>query len=894
MNLPFRSLDKFRIKCRSLFFRRRVEVELDNELQSHLALQIEAFQAAGLPNDEARKQALASMVGLHLVKERCRDMRGFNLLDDFLADVRYGWRSLCRNAGFAVAAIGIVGLGIGSATAVFSAVDRLLFKSMPYAAPQELVSVGFTLPFMEQEFLFGSTYFEWQHQTTPFKRLGSWAGVAGCDVMQEHPVRLVCALADANFLPALGISPERGRNFTTDEDRPNGPKVALISDAMWRGRFGSNSEILGKLISVDGAPTRIVGVLPREFELPNMGNADLLLPQALDPAAQRPGVPLKAIGRLKPGMGAEQAKSQSQPLARRLMETAPPQLRSQIHFVLRPLSEYQTSSVARSASLLLGSVLLIVILSCSNVANLLIARAFARQREIRVRSALGAGRNRLMRQTVTEGLLLSTLGGVLGYGLSWLLLLSFKHLAPTAIPRLADASLNGRVLLFCLSLSFLSGLLLGVAPALMAIPAATLAGRSVRLTGGAHIRQLLTSSQVALSLLLLMLSAVFLQSLWKLTHVSLGIRTDHVMTAQMQLESTRYLKTSAQEQFLTDLESRLRRLPGVTAVAYSDTLPPGGFVHTRPTSALHVSGRPASDPAAGQVVAWRSVTPDYFRTLGIPILHGRAFEANDRSTKESPMIISQTLARQLFGNRAALGQRIQLNPQAREAATVVGIAGDVKNKGAAFGADPEYYMVRKSDRENAPSQISLLARVENISSGGVTLLIRSRLTPDVVAQFIRSEVADLDPTLPVQISTLDRSVQGLSDRPRFEAALLSFFGLTGLLLSTAGIYGLISFFVVGRIPEIGLRMALGASPGSIRMLVLKHSLTWVASGIVVGLALTFWAAQAAKSLLFATSPSNPFLLLITVGLLVISGGLAAFFPSRRASLVDPLVALRHE
>ena len=893
MNSGFRLLTKARLRLRSLCLRNHLENELDQELQNHLAFQLEEYMAAGVSKGEARKNALRSMENIDLVKERCRDMRGINLLDDFYSDLRFALRSFRRNPGFAAAAIGILAVGIGSTTAVFSAVDRLLFRSVPFSAPGRLVSLGMTLPFMSHEFLFGSTYLEWQRESRPFESLGSWTGVAGCDLTEDNPVRVNCALIDNHLLPVLGIPLELGRNFTQEEDRPNGPKVALISHAMWQGRFGSDPQVIGKTINVDGTETKVLGVLPTDFELPNMGDADLVLPQALD-FGRPPGAPLRVIGRLKPNVTVDQARLQLESLVKQFRETAPPPLRPQIHFVLRSLSDYQTGNVRRSSSLLFCSVLLILLIACANVANLLLARAVSRQREIAVRTALGAGRGRLIRQTLTESLLLSIFGGGLGCGIAGFLLFLFKQLAPSAIPRLGQTALDSRVFLFAAALSVLSGLVFGLVPAFMSVPQEALAGRTTRQTARHQLRQILTASQVALSLVLLMLSAVFLESLWRLGHVALGIDANHVILAQLSLNSSRYSRIFTQERFLADLEVRVRKVPGVTAVATSDTLPPGGFVHTRPIDVLRVPGRSNVERETGQVVAWRTVTPEYFRALGIPLLRGRTFENKDRFGKEVPIVVNQALARRLFGSRNPIGQTIDISAEQVTAATVVGITGDVKNNGPASSPSPEYYMVRKLDRPDGDAQNSLASRTLNASSGAVDLIVRGTAQPNVLEAWVRSAIKESDQTLPVTMSTLQISVNRLSERPRFEAALLSLFGVIALLLAAAGIYGLVSFFVVQRNAEIGVRMALGASPHTILIAMLSQSLRWIISGIAIGFVFTVFALQSVKGLLFDTSALNPLLFCGVALVLILTGIAAAFFPSWRASAIDPVKALRQQ
>ncbi len=891
MSIVLRVFSAARLRLRSLVFRTSVERDLEEELQNHLALETVQQVEAGLSEGEARLQAERSMGAIHVIKERCRDMQGLNWLDDLMSDVKYALHSFRHHPGFAAAAIAILALGIGSTTAVFSAVDRLLFKSMPYSAPKELVSFGFSLPFMSYEFVFGTVYLDWLHEPLPFTNIGAWSGVAACDLTEEQPRRMNCAVVDTNFLPTLGIPLQLGRNFAREDDDPHGGAVGIISDALWRGRFGGDPNIVGRVVNIDGSAVRITGVLPPAFELPNLADADVLMPQPLPGAG--PGVPLRVIGRLKQGITLAQARSQLEPITKQFKQSAPANLRSQIAFGIQYLADQQTANIRRTSIFLFGTVSLILFIACANVANLLLARAISRQKEIAVRTALGAGKNRLTRQLLTESVLLSVLGGSLGCVLARLLLSLFKLLAPTAVPRLSAASIDSRVLVFAAGVSVANGLLFGLIPAFMALPSEALAGRTVHTVGGHSLRRLLTSSQVALSLILLMLSAVFLDSLWKLSHVSLGINPDNVVLAELALNASRYSKPAAQESFLSSLITEVRALPGVKAAAISDTVPPGGFVHTRPIDVLQVPGRNLPT-GTGQIIAWRTVSPGYFRALGIQLLRGRAFSDKDEIGTDYPIVLSRSLSRQLFGSIESVGKIANIVAQQVIPATVIGVAADVKNDGPASAAVPEYYVLRKANSSAGNVQNSLPVRVLNASGGTVTLIVRGEGTPQGLSAMIRSAAEHLDKTLPLQFTTLRSNISRLSERPRLEAALLSLFGLIALILAAIGIYGLTSFFVAQRVAEIGLRMAVGASPRMILALFLKEALRWLGIGIAVGAILIALVSRFVSCLLFKTSVLNPPLFLAVACLLILAGVLAALFPSRRASAVDPLVALRQE
>ncbi|MGH9630913.1 MAG: ADOP family duplicated permease, partial [Bryobacteraceae bacterium] len=577
-------------------------------------------------------------------------------------DLRYAVRGLLRNPGFALTAIIAIALGIGATTAVFSVVDRILFRSLPYPDDDRLVSVGMAAPIEQHEFTLGTDYLEWRARQTPFEAFTSWSGITDCDLTEQEPLRLSCAQVESTFLPTLGIQPAAGRNFTREDDAPNAPKTVLLSYGIWQSRFAGDHEAIGRTISLDGQPARIVGVLPPEFEFPTLARVDLLVPQALDEAAQRrphTGRLLRTIARLKPGVSIERAAAELQPLFQESLKWVPPQFRKEVKLRVRSLRDRQVQDARVASWVLLGAVGAVLLIACANVANLMLARATKRQRELAVRVALGAGRMRLMRQTLTESLLLGLIGGAAGCALAYALLQLFVSIAPDGIPRLQQASLDGRVLLFTLAAALAAGLAFGLAPALENPRAGALAGwRSVG--DSRHMfRQVLITAQIAVSLVLLTAASLLLRSLWNLQNTSLGMEAESVLTAGIVLGQQRYSQPAQRMAFFGELEERLERMPGVTAVALSDSLPPSGATRTMIYSLIEVEGRPRPPEGTGGMVVWRAVTPDYFAALGIPILRGRGFEERDRAGAENPVLLSVSLARRLFPNDNPVGKRIR-------------------------------------------------------------------------------------------------------------------------------------------------------------------------------------------------------------------------------------------
>jgi predicted permease len=859
--------------------------ELDAELRFHIEKQTEANLAAGMSPEEAHRQAMIDFGGAESVREECHQQRQLSIVETTLYDARYGLRGFRRSPGFTVTVILTLAIGIGATTAVFSVVDRILFRSLPYAHADRLVSVGLVAPIQPQEFMLGGFYYDWRDRQAPFQSLTSTIGVDQCDLTQQNPARLSCAAVEASFLPTLGVVPLLGRNFTADEDRPNAPIVALISYQLWRSHFGRDPAILNKTISLDGQTVRVLGVLPNEFEFPTLEHADVIVPQALDEAAQRktpPGRVLFSFARLKPAVTIEQASAALQPLFQQALNQAPPQFRKEIHLRVRSLRDRQVHDARLAAWIMLAAVIAVLLIVCANVASLLLARAAARERELAVRSALGASRARLIRQTLTESLLLALGGAITGMVLAFALLRAFVAIAPEGVPFLNRAGLDLRIAAFAVAVSFCCGILFGIAPALQTPRAESLAGRAS--TGISHhqLRQSLVVAQIAVSLVLLASAGLLVRSFRNLLNQPLGIHAESVLTAAISLGEQRYPKPEQQMAFFQQLEAKLRSLPGVKVLAISDTLPPGGWHHDQILASIRVAGRPLPAEGTGGLVAWRWVTPGYFPALNIPLVQGRDFHEDDRSSNDHFIIASQSLADLMFPGQNPIGQHLQPGLEGPWY-TVVGVARNVKNSGLTGEDEPEYYRLRRD-------------RVEDWADWrrGCSIILRTSAPPGATADWLRSEVGVLDPTVPVEIATMQHHVNELADRPRFESALFGLFAFVGVLLAAIGIYGVISFMVTQRTQEIGIRMALGATRGDVLQLVTASGVRLVAIGGVAGLLVSLLIARGMASLLFGIGPNDP-LTFVAVALLLVAVALVAMWiPARNATRIDPLEALRYE
>ena len=870
---------------------RKSHAEVDEELEFHLERQTEANVAAGMSASEARRQAVVAFGGVERAREECREARPGFFVETLLQDLRYALRGFRRSPVFTLTIVATLMLGIGATTAVFSIVDRILFRSLPYANADRLISVGMVHSVETQEFLMGNFYYDWRDNQKPFEAMTSeGTGTHECDLTERNPAQLSCEPVEGNFLSTLGVSPVRGRDFLPEEARPGGPKVALISYGLWLTHYGRDPGILNKTIEIDGRPIRVVGVLPRDFEMPRLQAVDVLLPMARDETADRAanggyGTPRRAFARLKPGVTVQQAEAELQPLYEDSLKLVPAELRYDFHLKIRSLRDRQMQDVRLTAWVLLGAVLAVLLIACANVASLLMARGAKRGRELAVRSALGASRSRLARQALTEALLLSATGAVAGCALAEGLLRVFIAIAPASIPYVGKTQLDLRIIGFTAVLSIVCALLFGLAPALQKPRGAALCGRALTSVSAATVRQWLVVAQIAASMVLLAGAMLMLRSFRNLQNQHLGMRDDNTLTVSITLGEHNYPSAQSMMAFFQQLERRLQFGPGVSVVATTDSLPPTSEHNKTRYDLIAVSGRPRSTEETGAVVTYRLVSPNYFRALDIPIVQGEGFRDEELTSSEQFVVLSQLMASRLFPDKDAVGERIRFGSGSDDLwNTVVGVAANVKNGGLTGEEEPEYYQLRRN-------------RPEDWDRGGtwgrtVVVVVRTTLPPQEMTQWIRSQVAVLDPTLPVDIATLQQRVSKLADRPRFQTMLVGFFAATGLVLAVIGLYGVMSFLVMQRTQEIGVRMALGAGRRDILRLVLGKSLRLIVCGTVVGLIAALAVSRVLSSLLFSVGVHDPITFGFVTLLLVVVALAATAIPARSATKVDPMVALR--
>ncbi|MCU1224265.1 MAG: ABC-type antimicrobial peptide transport system, permease component [Edaphobacter sp.] len=874
-------------------FVRRTHREVDEELQFHLEQQTEINIAAGMTPQEARRQAMIAFGGVERARDQSHEQHPSYLLETLIQDIRYSLRGFRRNPVFTVTIVATLMLGIGATTAVFSVVDRILFRPLPYSNADRLVSVGLVHS-LETEFMLGYFYYDWQRNQKPFEALTSEdANTGECDLSERNPAQLSCESVEGDFLPTLGISPILGRNFLPEEDLPNGPRVALISYGLWLNHYNLDRGILNKTIDIDGNPVRVVGVLPKDFEMPRLQTADVLFPKTIDEAADRAsngglGGPRRAFARLKPGVSIQQAEAELQPLFQQALKQIPSDIRYDFHLRVRSLRDRQMQEVRMTAWVLLGAVLAVLLIACANVASLLMARGAIRQRELAVRSALGASRARLARQAFTESLLLSIAGAITGCTLAEGVLQLFIAIAPANIPYLNEIQLDFRIVCVTVLLSILCGTLFGLAPALQKPRGGMLSGRSLTSVSHAIVRQWLVITQIAASMVLLAGSMLLLRSYSNLEDQNLGMRTDNTFTASITLGEHAYSTPASRFNFFQQLTTRLRFGPGISLVSVSDSLPPGAGHFGGRLDEIVVAGRPPSSTSVTGVVASRLVSPEYFHALDIPMLRGEGFREEDMTASQHTIVLSKRLADLIFPNENPIGQqmRFEKHTASEPWSVIVGIAANVKNGGLTKEEVPEFYRLRR----NLPGDWDW---------GGIwrktsVIAVRSSLPPDQTSRWIRSQVAALDPTLPIDVATLHQRVRKLADQPRFQTLLVGFFAATGLVLALIGLYGVISFLVTQRTQEIGVRSALGANKSDILRLVMGQSLRLVVAGTVLGLIAALAATRVLSSQLFGISAHDPGTFAIVTLLLVLIALMATLLPARSASKVNPIVALRCE
>ena len=895
----------FRSLAARFLRRSQTEREMEDELRSHLELHAHALERSGLNRAEAERSARLEFGSRERFKEECREATAGNFLDVLIQDVRYAARTLRRSPGFTAIVVLTIALGIGATTAIFSVVDATLLEPLPYPQSEQLVSLRNDLPAAGAQDVGMS-----QPELQDFQHCGIFEYVSPTWFDENNltgsaqPVRVRLLIVAPNYFALLRVQPQLGRVFDPTYNAPGFIPEVVISDSLWRRQFGSDPNILNKDVRMDTDLYHVVGVMPASFDSPGRTAEERSIeiwastsfygpPLPDKPLRNRRNLPA-AIARLKSGLTIAAAQTRLDAFAASVQKEYPGDYPNGWRVQLMPLKERVVGNVRQSLILLFGAVGLVLLIACGNVANLLLARSSTRGREMAIRQALGAGRSRLIRQLLTESLLLSVFGGLVGVAVLLFAKEFLLHLVPEGLPRLNDISISGPVLLYALAASIVSGVIFGIAPALQASRIDlnhSLKQEGRASTGSrerARTRRLLIIAEFALALVLMTSAALLLQSFWDLLKVRLGFNPQSVMTVRTRMPYPNDVKidkyaTAAQEgPFIREVLRRCRSLPGVEHAALGD---PGAIPLDQSQRELNAlegkffvtfEGQRESD--APSLVERSRITPEYFQLMGIPLVRGRGFSEFDNDTAPPVAIVNEAFARSYWPNEEAIGKRLKSTRPDAPWVTVVGVIANARTQSLAQTETPQLYL-----------------NVYQNPAKHLTIFLRGNLDTVAIPDAVREQVQAVDPTLPVfGAQTLNETVSGSLAQRRFSMEMVGLFALTSLLLAALGIYGVVSYLVNERTHEIGIRLALGAARANILQMVLGQGLRLAVAGSAVGLISALIVSRLIASLLYGVRPTDP---LTFAGVAILFLGvavLACYLPARRATKIDPMIALRSD
>ena len=805
-------------------------------------------------------------------------------MDLLLQDLRYAARGLARSPAFTIAAIVAIALGVGANTAMFSVVNTVLLRQLPYRDPARLVLLWErNLSAKEQHnSVSPANFLAWRDATHAFDAMAAWIDTpASLTSAGQDPQSVQVRYVSAEVFPILGVTPTLGRVYSKAEDAEGAPRVAVISHELWQQRFAGRGDVIGRPFSLGGVPYTIVGVLPNDFRF--FQGVEVWAPIRFGAADRNwPGRFLKVIARLKAGVSVEQANAEMHAIGQRRAAEFP-QFDANWTANAQALRENLTGDVRTGLLVLLGAVGFLLLIACANVANLMLARAAAREKEVAIRASLGATRGRLMRQLLTESLLLSVVASLVGLGLATLLTRGMVRMIPATFPAqsITEVAIDGRVLVFTFAVAVVTGLAFGIVPALTlsrGILHETLkeGGRtgSAASRGTARVRNALVVAELSLAIVLLAGAGLMIRSFNALRQVELGFVPDHALTASVTIPRRKYTNDTSVVQFFQTLEAKLATLPGVTAVGAISFLPLTG---ERSASDFAVPGRPVPPKGQEPVGDMRAVTPGYFRAMGIPIKAGRPLTAADGFSSPAVAVVSETLARTFWPNESAVGKFIDYDWGTPQHVEIVGVAGDVHHE----GVDKQPFM-------------EIYRPLPQFVYAGLTLVVRTAAgDASTLANPVRAAVRSVDPDQPVgRLETMDALVAKSLGTSRLSTLLFGLFGIVGLVLASVGIYGVMSYGVIQRTREFGVRMALGARATDVQAMVLKQGARLTLAGIVIGVTGALVLSRLMRTLLFGVTPNDPTTyaaIAIVLGLVAL---LAGYLPARRATRVDPVIALR--
>ncbi|HKQ06511.1 MAG TPA: ABC transporter permease [Blastocatellia bacterium] len=868
-------------RLRALLRKNKMERELDEEMRYHLERMVEQNLAQGMTPSSARRAALRDFSGFEQAKEECRDARGVRAVEELWQDLRFGTRMLRKQPGFTLVAVLTLALGVGANTVIFSVVNTVLLRPLPYEAADRLVwvwdsnpAIGF--PRFPSS---GPNFKDWQQQSASFDYMAAFSGWSFNLTGHGEPERLQGAMASPDFFPMLGIKPVAGRTFLPEEERAGSHRVALISYSLWQRRFGTDPSIISNSITLNGESYTVVGILPDRLRLPY--EAEIWTPLALD--VLRPGRGshfINVIARLQSGANIERAQVEMNAIAIRLQQQYPDS-NSGWGTELEPLQERIVGNVKPVLWVLFGAVGFVLLIACANVANLQLARAAARQKEVAIRAALGAGRRRLLRQFLTESILLAVIGGGLGLLLAFWGVRGLAALNIRDLPRTEEIAIDGRVLIFTLLASLMTGIAFGLASALQGSKVdlnASLKEGSRAVSSSLHHKgtlRLMSVSEIALAMVLLVGAGLMIKSLLRLSEVKLGFDPENVLTMHVSLPQSGYPERSQQVTFCQELLQRVESLPGVQAAGTVSPLPLTGG---ESVDEFFIEGWPSPAPNQGFHTNLHLCSPDYFRTMSIPLLRGRCFDERDTAGSQAVVIINESFASRFWPDADALGKRISSSGPQGPWSVIVGVVGDTRHQRLDAEAGLEMY------RPYSQSPIPYVA-----------LVVRSESDPSTIASSIKSALLGLDGSLPVYgIRPMPQIISRELAPKRFQMILLGSFASLALTLAAVGIYGVVSYSVSQRTHEIGIRMALGAQRRDVLKLVIGQGMKLAFVGVTVGLMATFALTRLMKSLLFGVSATDAATFTAISFLLMAVALLACCVPALRATRVDQMVALRCE
>lgn len=873
-----------------LFQKRFREREIEEEFQAHLALESKLLEEHGFNRDQADLRARRSFGNKSLLAERTREAWIWLWLDRFSQDLKYAARTLLRNRAFSFAAVLSIALGIGAGTAVYSIADMVFLRPLPYKDSAQLMWVAVHFRQMKMEFLGSPEYVEWRRDNNVFQDLAA-TQLSGGQVMLlngDHPAEVRDVRVSANFLKTFAIQPIIGRDFKAPEELPNGPKAALLTNRLWREHFHGDASMVGKDIEMDGQPYTVIGVLPRSFQFPMDVKFDIVTTLPVSPTAswRDPSVSTwAAYGRLKPGVSVASARAALDILLERSRANLPRPFRSAIGLAFEPLQRHRIGNARVLLYLLTGAVSSLLLIACANVSNLLLARWSSRSGEFAIRTAIGAGRVRLARQLLTEAALLTCAGSALGILLAVALLRGFVHYGANELPRMNEVTADSRVFVIGLIVSVVTTLVFGALPSLQAgrldIQRTLQQSERVGVGRGYYlVRRILVAGEMALCLTLLSGSALLLQTLWHLRNDRLGFQPENILSISIPLKGTK-LETGNRDAVTSELLDFIHHVPGVEAAAQTECTP---LTNGPITLTFSRSDRPLPEAFhVGDTVHLCGTGSEYASAAGMRVLNGRFFSQDDYRHPNTVAVINEAAAGAFFPGENAIGKQIMgvrpaPNSTFRQWKTIIGIVSDSKNAGLDANPAPQVFV-------NA---------VTYPESRNLQLLVRSIGDQQALESAISSKLRSIDSGLLAEYEPISKAIAEMSGGARFNAVLVGSFAAIAILMAVIGVYGVLAFAVSRRIPEIGIRIALGGERGRIFRLVLREGIFAVLIGIAAGLALTFELARYVKTVLYGVSATDPLTFALAALVLALTAVLAISIPAFRATRVDPTTALRHQ